>query len=111
MDSRKSHSRKVESCRENTFDNNIQIVSFHLIIIAFTQGLALDNTNAEVLNTQALIDEPRWPPERLAEIDEVFRQVFFELPNDLKDQSTWRAREAKRAFQLESSVQAWEGPG
>ena len=47
----------------------------YLIFNAFTHELALDDTCAEAIIKAALVDEPRWPPETLQQIDDVFR--FF----------------------------------
>ena len=44
-----------------------------------THERALDDTRAEATIEAALVDEPRWPPEALEQIDSVSRNVFFEF--------------------------------
>ena len=67
----------------------------YFIINAFTHELALDDTRAEAVIKAALVDEPCWPHETLEQIDDVFRSVFFEFPNGIRDQTTWTPRDAR----------------
>ena len=67
----------------------------YFIINAFTHDLALDDTRAEAIIKAVLVDEPRWPPETLQQVDDVFRSIFLEFPNGTKDQTTWTPRDAR----------------
>ena len=81
--------------RENPILKTKQQDLAYFIINAFTHELALDDTRAEAIIKAALVDEPRWQPERLQQIDSVFRNIFSEFPNGITDQTTWMPRDAR----------------
>ena len=74
----------------------------YLIVNAFTDKVALDDPKAEAIIKTTLINKPTWPPGLLQDIDDMFKQIFFEFPNGIQDQNTWTPRDSREI------IQQWE---
>ena len=90
----------IAECPESDAEQFIPILETpqqkfaYLIVNAFTHDVALDDPSAEALIKIRVINKPRWSPEILQQIDDVFKKVFFEFPNGVDNQDTWEPRDS-----------------